>query len=108
MTHRYECVSCGATGVKLWRLYSSGCFDLRCWRCAAKKWDYEITIDPDGMHVDGNRTSPIGFHIPAVPCGETYWGFGSIPEYGWEWWKSLPNEPKPILIVDEDEACLPV
>lgn len=41
------------------------------------------------------RTDQIGWRIPAVPTeeGDTFWGYASVPQAGYEWWCRLPTRP---------------
>jgi hypothetical protein len=91
----YVCGTCGAHGVKLWRVYQTMHITLRCATCAATESKVDIQdMGPDGKYTsDLGRTNSIKWYVPAVPdeeC-ETYWGYTSVPQLGVEWWKRLPN-----------------
>lgn len=92
----YCCSQCGTTGCKLWRKYQAYSADLLCARCAAQKYDVNISdMDGAGMVTDahGDRTDKIGSYVPAVPdpANRDYWGYGSVPQEGVDWWERLPN-----------------
>lgn len=101
----YVCGTCGASGVKLWRLYQTFLShqELACARCAAVAEGCSIAdIDADGKRMltgDGFapnpkiRTDQIGWRVPAVPTeeGDTYWGYTSVPPDGVAWWRRLPT-----------------
>lgn len=98
----YTCSKCQTHGVKLWRVYQTMGIELCCAKCACEACDEDIdpkTIDDDGMRPrikeyaqPGERTDQIGIWIPAVPDeeGDGFWGYTSVPDWGCEWWKSLP------------------
>lgn len=85
----YKCHNCGATGVKLWRLYQTflNHQKLFCLDCAEK--DQKRKAE----YRDGDVRCDIGWLVLAVPTqdGKTFWGYTSIPQEGVEWWKSLPD-----------------
>lgn|SRR5574337_28992 len=89
----YSCSKCKVKGVKLWRQYQTFAdhIELLCASCGAP-----------GVHVDDKgrceseygRTDQIGsWLVPAVPVGDTYWGYTSVPSQDVEWWKALPTYP---------------
>lgn len=94
----YKCQECGATGCKLWR--DGGSFfsiELLCVDCAARDQKKDISsINEEGCRLIGQgmrgRTDQIGWYVPAVPQEERigYWGYGSVPDAGVQWWKRLP------------------
>jgi hypothetical protein len=101
----YVCGTCGASGVKLWRLYQTFLShqELACAGCAAAAEGCSIAdIDADGRRMETGagfapdpkyRTDQIGWRIPAVPTeeGDTYWGYTSVPPAGVTWWRRLPT-----------------
>lgn len=93
----YKCGKCGASGVKLWRPYSSSHVELLCASCAATDQHIDISqMKWDGTHYAprwGNRTDQLGWYVPAVPDeeGVSYWGYTSVPDAGVKWWRQLPN-----------------
>ncbi len=50
-------------------------------------------VDRDGRHIDGfgHRTDQVGGALPAVPVGNTYYGYTSVPDAGCDWWRALPT-----------------
>jgi hypothetical protein len=89
----YTCSKCKVKGVKLWRQYQT-CADaqeLLCAKCGAP----DTVVDADGRaDRDGMRTDQIGsWLVPAVPVGDTYWGYTSVPSQDVEWWRKLPTYP---------------
>jgi hypothetical protein len=95
----YRCGTCGATGCKLWREYSTFLDHqtLECCDCAGKSQSKDIScINADGVYpstITRDFTDQIGWRVPAVPTedGETYWGYTSVPQAGCNWWRSLPR-----------------
>lgn len=108
---KYKCINCKATNCKLWRNYGSFTIDLECLDCVVKdqskpavapgfaKIAATVTFAEDGTYMDqyGERSSVIGWRVPAIPdeegCG--YWGHTSAPQTGINWWKSLPLRGAP-------------
>ncbi len=92
----YKCQVCGASGIKLWRMYMTTAPDLLCASCAAKDQGQDIsTLDEHGELDNGygGGTDQIGWFIPAVPSPDgSYWGYASIPERASRWWMRLPNK----------------
>lgn len=94
-THPYECVGCGAKGVKLWREIH-GCDDgwIGCVSCVMRKTGKVVVVDEDGVSTDSvhGRSDQICGKIPAVPTedGRSFYGYSSVPEPGCRWWKALP------------------
>lgn len=80
----YRCTDCGATGVRLWRVYMGFAFGnpLTCRTCSEKSQGRELKDGSD----------KIGYLVPAVPTedGSTFWGYTSVPEGGVKWWYNLP------------------
>lgn len=89
----YKCRSCGASGVKLWRLYNAflSAQELTCLACSKRETGEELVGDT------------IGWRIPAcpdmlpneewgLPDGATYWGYTSVPDDLVKWWKELPPD----------------
>jgi len=95
----YKCSHCGASGVKLWRDYSTLRFALLCAPDAAHIAAAVISSMTDDGKIpspligDTEMTDQIGWYVPAVPLEDQpgYWGYTSVPIAGVEWWKSLPN-----------------
>lgn len=101
----YHCHKCKARNVKLWRGVH-GCADkdgneLLCASCLAPgeivddkgKWqepDYQLG---GGRTMPGYRTDQVKSWLPAVPVGNTYWGYTSVPSQDVEWWVALPTYP---------------
>lgn len=94
----HRCADCGARGVKLWRPYMSSACRLRCAACSVASQHVASPSSVSEINNEGfwktatpkRLTCVIGWLVPAVPVGDTYWGFGAIPDEGWEWWKKLP------------------
>ena len=103
----YHCHNCKARNVKLWRGVH-GCADkdgneLLCATCLAP----HITVSNDGrakgedykdasgkVICEGHMSDQINGWLPAVPVGDTYWGYTSVPSQDVEWWVALPTYPK--------------
>ena len=90
----YTCSKCNAKGVKLWRQYQTFTdhLELLCAKCAAPG----VEVDDDGRceSEHGGRTDQIGsWLVPAVPTGDTFWGYTSVPSQDVEWWRGLPTYP---------------
>lgn len=94
----YACGECGNRGVKLWRKTHG--FDLRCAHCMGMAdaingsgrilSDYGLT---DQVPYKGADPDFVGRHLlPAVPTGDTFWGYTSVPDVGVMWWAALPNK----------------
>lgn len=100
----YCCGNCGAIGVKLWRDYNAFLeFQrLRCGRCASESQDEDYSR----VLVESDQ---IGWMIPAVPTedGATYWGYGSVPQAGCDWWRRLPVEMSDRPNQGEDDEHAP-
>lgn len=82
----YKCSDCGKENVQLWRQYQTcvSALGLLCFECALK----------DQKEKEEDLVNDcIGWLVPAVPspCGETYWGYSSIPSDGCRWWYNLPR-----------------
>lgn len=97
----YKCGTCGATGCKLWREYSTFLDHqtLECCDCAGKSQSKDVShIASDGSisHEFAGQVYSIGWRVLAVPTedGDTYWGYTSIPESGLVWWRALPTRAK--------------
>lgn len=88
----YTCSKCKAQGIKLWRQYQT-CADaqeLVCAKCGCP----DKIVDEDGRveRDDFGKTDQIGsWLVPAVPVGDTYWGYSSVPSQDVEWWRKLPT-----------------
>jgi hypothetical protein len=94
MTLVYECSSCKASGVKLWRQYQTFLdhIELLCCDCGAKDQGKELVdLQPDGSWGE-MKSDQIGWLVPAVPTDHgTFWGYSSVPDEGVRWWRALPN-----------------
>jgi len=96
----YKCEKCGKTDVKLWRSSSSFlehttilCVDCGIERSGTFEYEDYSTMTEEGKHWGiGGFTDQLMFGIPAVPTeeGDTFWGYGSVPQDGVQWWKRLP------------------
>lgn len=90
-TVRYVCGGCGMHGAKLWRGINGGGIqgpdgrtaDLLCRTCI-EAWR------PDRIR-PGDDDDQLGDLLPAVPVGDTFWGYTSVPDAGCAWWNSLPD-----------------
>lgn len=91
----YHCHKCKAREVKLWRGVH-GCsdkdgHDLLCATCLAPG----ITVDDNGKWDEpgesGMHTDQVKGWLPAIPVGDTYWGYSSVPSQDVEWWIKLPT-----------------
>ncbi len=54
----------------------------------------------DGKFIPGHRTDLVKGWLPAIPVGDTFWGYGSVPSQDVEWWVALATYPKeqcPVL-----------
>lgn len=93
-TVQYVCSKCGTENVKLWREYQT-CADRAALECASCSMPGMI-VDEEGFHPDPNhgKTDSFNWKVPAVPVGDTYWGYTSVPSQDLEWWKALPTYPK--------------
>ncbi len=94
-TIEYHCNKCNIDNVKLWRGVH-GCSDndgnaLLCASCLAP----DLTVDDQGKALEpgeyGMYTDQIKGWLPAVPVGDTYWGYSSVPSQDLEWWINLPT-----------------
>lgn len=94
-TVKYACGKCKTTEIKLWRGVH-GCPDdngnkLLCAICLAPG----KTVDKDGKLQEtgefGMLTDQVKGWLPAIPVGDTYWGYSSVPSQDVEWWKALPT-----------------
>lgn len=93
VTEAYKCDACGAAGLKLWR-QAYGARDqhghsLKCAGCLVP----DGRVDDDGRYKDkfGHRTDQVMGWLPAVPTGNTFWGYTSVPDDAVMWWKMLPT-----------------
>jgi hypothetical protein len=74
---------------------------LSCARCAALQYEVDIsTITDDGLYMRNDipwMTDQIGSLVMVVPteCGNTYWGYTSIPPEGIQWWRNLKTLSSP-------------
>lgn len=95
-TIEYHCHKCKTKGVKLWRGVH-GCADddgnkLLCASCLTP----DINVNDNGKARDesiGFETDQIKGWLPAIPVGDTYWGYSSVPSQDIEWWVALPTYP---------------
>lgn len=103
----YRCDKCETGNVKLWRGVH-GCSDddgneLLCARCLApgeKVSDKGKLLEPpfkdkSGRFIGkGSETDQVKGWLPAIPVGDTYWGYSSVPSQDAEWWINLPTYKK--------------
>ena len=101
--HRYQCSDCRASGVRLFRWYSTFEVTLFCGPCACKKQnraesDYMARDQVYGMVAAvPTNTARVDAGKPTPP---TYWGYTSVPDDGVKWWKALPwRKPDPATVV---------
>jgi hypothetical protein len=94
----YCCGKCKTKNVKLWRGVH-GCPDdsgnkLLCATCLAP----DDVVDDEGRWQEppphSMRTDQVKGWLPAVPVGDTYWGYSSVPSQDIEWWIALPTYTK--------------
>ncbi len=89
----YKCADCGASGVKLWRVYQTtvDCVTLRCACCAEDNQRQSHDTEWKSPFAKGEGDQ-IGWLVPAVPTEdcESYWGYTSVPQLACDWWDNLP------------------
>lgn len=88
----YVCESCGATGVKLWRDYQS--ISPNRGKCSVQEQKKDYSPNAQGYVMSKyGRTDQIGWKVPAIPTeeGDAYWGYGTVPQEGANWWRTLPT-----------------
>ena len=90
----YSCGRCKQRGIKLWRgvhgCKLEGLYELLCAACLAPSGG----VDEDGKAFDymlGRRTDQVGDGLPAVPSGDSYYGYTSVPPKGLAWWETPPT-----------------
>lgn len=96
-TVKYHCDKCKMDHVKLWRGVH-GCPDkdgneLLCARCLAPG----VPVNKEGRAMDKAivmETDQINGWLPAIPVGDTYWGYSSVPSQDVEWWIALSTYKK--------------
>lgn len=114
----YKCSICNRQGCKLWRKSQSylNHQSLYCVDCALKNQKMEgIFVREDGKYlcdkgkvrqletgelVDYEQWSnQLNCLVPAVPLEDedTFWGYTSVPEDGFAWWKRLPLRIERII-----------
>lgn len=104
-TVAYHCHTCKATNVKLWRQSHTFAdnIELQCASCLAPeeqvddegRWQEPPFTDKDGKVIyEGHKTDQVKGRVPAVPVGDTYWGYTSVPSQDVEWWVALPTYQK--------------
>lgn len=90
----YTCNKCKVNGVKLWRQYQTyaSSVELLCAKCAAPGDE----VDESGtIEREYGKTDQISSYlVPAVPVGDTFWGYTSVPSQDLEWWQKLPTYAK--------------
>ncbi len=92
----YVCSKCRSAGEKLWRQYGTFLNHIRlmCASCAIRSEGKDYVVSQDGTRATDHghgRTDQIGWMIPAVPTEDgTFWGYTSIPQRAYEWWRELP------------------
>jgi hypothetical protein len=96
---KYQCTKCGATGVKLWREYNTfaDMTQPMCAFCAcADQGKDSSTVNSAGLRTSKHGlTDQIGYMVPAVPCGDGFWGYTTVPQDGVDWWLRLPVGVRP-------------
>jgi hypothetical protein len=69
---------------------------LLCALCLAP----DLIVDDQGKALQpgeyGMYTDQIRGWLPAVPVGDTYWGYSSVPSQDLEWWISFPTYKKNV------------
>lgn len=91
----YRCGKCGARDVKLWRGWHGHADadgnELLCAACLApgQHVDDKGRLPCDLLH--GTPSDQINGWLPAVPVGDTYWGYTSVPTADCRWWSALPT-----------------
>lgn len=103
----YHCNKCKVRGVKLWRgVHGASDKDgneLLCASCLAPgdlvsdngTWQeppYKAK-DAYGNEIPGMVTDQVKGWLPAIPVGDTYWGYTSVPSQDVEWWVGLLTYP---------------
>lgn len=91
----YRCGKCGSSGLKLWRgvhgCKSKDGHELLCAACLAPG----LVVDEKGKAREPGRrgvySDQVGGWLPAVPVGDTYWGYTSVPTADVRWWTALPT-----------------
>lgn len=87
----YACDKCGARDLKLWRHHAHAPEpgpNLLCAACLAPG----VEVSDEGKaHDKYHYTDQIAGWVPAVPVGDTFWGYSSVPAVDVEWWKALPT-----------------
>ena len=97
----YHCHKCQQRDVKLWRPVHGGTNNkgqgLLCAACLAPG----ILVDEEGKwqepNIPGMRTDQVKSWLPAIPVGDTYWGYSSVPSQDVEWWRNLATYPGPEM-----------
>lgn len=94
-TPKYVCTNCGNDRCKLWRQYNlpASEIELLCVYCAQSSQGVFLDLPKHGDQIGGL--------VPAVPHGDTFWGYTSVPEDAAEWWKSLTTYPCRNATVEE-------
>ena len=94
----YRCSKCRLGGVKLWRL-PNGAKDsktgaeLLCASCLSPGKN----VDQFGRVVtEWGDSDQVNEWLPAVPSGDTFWGYTSVPKHDVEWWRALPTYAKGV------------
>lgn len=101
-TVKYACGKCHVDGVKLWRgihgCEFKGGYELLCAACLAPDQVVDddgktpwSTKDASGKVHDMGKTDQVANGLPAVPVGDTFWGYTSVPTADVRWWKALPT-----------------
>lgn len=94
---RMVCDTCGAANCKLWRQYQTfaAITRLLCGPCALVDQKKDGPLNDQGQRWgdDGFQTDQIGRFVPAVPIGDTFWGYSSGPAEAIAWWRALPSYP---------------
>jgi hypothetical protein len=96
-TVKYRCDKCKTKDVKLWRQVHGGKdkngHELLCATCLAPG----VQVSDKGKWYDTDmqiETDQVNGCLPAIPVGDTYWGYTSSPSQDVEWWVNLPTYVK--------------
>ncbi len=94
----YRCSKCRQGGVKLWRLpHGAKCSktgaELLCALCLVP----DLSVDQYGrMRTEWGDSDQVNDWLPAVPSGDTFWGYSSVPKCDVDWWRALPTYSKGV------------
>ena len=90
-----QCGTCAAQGVRLWRPYQ-GSSPLLCREHAeVERAKDDADEQVSTASVREIETDQIGWRVPAVPVGDTFWGYTSVPQAMVIAWNTLPTVAGP-------------